>query len=633
MTGTGDFIEYYDGAFYISALDHAGTGWVVNGDLVASGQGTGEGGYAIDETHHYFADNLHELRVYLRSDQSAVAQLAWQTQGGTDEVADMATDSSLTSARKLWVMASDGNDLQVLTYELSGTTLHHRQSFDFTLAALNTLFGTIYEDLDAAVDSSDVVGFTALTVRETELHLFAVLYHTDSRRFHTVAIPYTIGGTGNALTLTAGDSLRIFAESVRPSSAVHYDTNRFALIDDSQFLHYTELLASDNVPEPEAGDSGKVIGVNDDLQYELVSAADVGGEIDSGDASVGDVLTADGAMGSAFVAPVAAPITVAVADVTRVSRIENAIQLNIASAGTFQSITDLLAPPEGFTHIVAHFGEVASTAGGTPPGFAAIIPAALFLGITASSVAGVAAAGNYVILRDFYDATANTATANLTARDILLGRTADNVPLFTGADASEDIYGGTWTYVTEEAVSVVTGVTAGGQQAAASANGLTVRDIVTSTHTLTEYDTGTAWGSVNGAGLPFTSVPKVDLDRFEIGIWVNALYLQPIIITRGMLEYIGATAEPILPTATSATKLAAFFVSGRDVESTDSREPLLARPSLGFINDRRLAARYGLLISFNDNNAGDAWNQIAFKCSSDYEIDINYVRAYYYQTI
>ena len=285
-------LDYFNGAFYIVARENLGNDWFVNmdTDVVATGHDEAGHGFVVDAGQYYIGTPSHQIRVMNRTDGSHILSVDWQGSNGTDDPVGLAADVEVTTGnRKVWFARSHGNNLRIHTYEyVTATTMFHlRQNLDFTLASINTRLGSAYTDLLTAADESSVVGVKAIGVRGAVLYLLVSAQHTESVQTHQVLVPYVIGGTGNALTLTAStDNNRIFGHVARPTDFVQYAAEKFAFIDDTQIVHFRELQSNDTIPQIEADDEDKVIGVNSDLEYELIEqTGGVPGGTDDQDAS------------------------------------------------------------------------------------------------------------------------------------------------------------------------------------------------------------------------------------------------------------------------------------------------------------------------------------------------------------
>ena len=113
-----------------------------------------------------------------------------------------------------------------------------------------------------------------------------------------------------------------------------------------------------------------------------------------------------------------------------------------------------------------------------------------------------------------------------------------------------------------------------------------------------------------------------EIDRVEIGFDIGSHYVHPISITGRMLKQIGTSNDPLLG-KTGSAKILCAYLSGRTNAETDSREPVQIVPRWNYINDRRNADRFGIIIAFQKNTFGH-WSGFTIWLSSNIEIDIEY---------
>ena len=145
--------------------------------------------------------------------------------------------------------------------------------------------------------------------------------------------------------------------------------------------------------------------------------------------------------------------------------------------------------------------------------------------------------------------------------------------------------------------------------------------LLSSDMALTEYGLNTAWGAVvQSSAVEFIGFPVDEVDRFEIGFNVNASFQRIITITREHIEQMGITTGI---TGVPATTIPGMYFSGRTTPLTDSREPPQLNPKLGWMNDRRLAGRYGVLIQLRHSDEGEI-NALLPWVSADTEIDMDW---------
>ena len=171
----------------------------------------------------------------------------------------------------------------------------------------------------------------------------------------------------------------------------------------------------------------------------------------------------------------------------------------------------------------------------------------------------------------------------------------------------------------------VTLISASGGAAAQSAGSgllLAEQSLIANKVLLDEYDLDTEWSAVGANDtLYFAGIHQDSVDRVELGFNISSHYQRPVTITGRQLKEIGSHSFPTLPVA--ATTVDAIYVSGRTVGSFDSREPMLINPKYGFLEERRAADRFGILMFFSLNTSGN-WISLQIYVSSDEEIDLDY---------
>ena len=147
------------------------------------------------------------------------------------------------------------------------------------------------------------------------------------------------------------------------------------------------------------------------------------------------------------------------------------------------------------------------------------------------------------------------------------------------------------------------------------------RALLSSDMALTEYGLNTAWGAVvQSTAIEFLGFPADEVDRFEIGFNVNASYQRIITITREHIEQMGTTQGI---TGNAGTTIPGMYFSGRTIATADSREPPQLNPKLGWMNNRRLAGRFGVLIQIRHSDEGEL-NAILPWVSANTEIDMEW---------
>ena len=173
----------------------------------------------------------------------------------------------------------------------------------------------------------------------------------------------------------------------------------------------------------------------------------------------------------------------------------------------------------------------------------------------------------------------------------------------------------------------ITGTASSSQQTSAG-EVILRRNIVTSRFALTESLLSVAWNLVNTFGFPFAGIAKDKILWIDIGYRLDSSTVETAILTRTKLDQMQATNDPIPSTVVNSSELRAAYWSGRSLATADAREPDQIRPTYGWIEARRQANRSGLLIALDDDSQ-DRWSNISVLASSNFEIDIEYITAYY----
>ena len=159
---------------------------------------------------------------------------------------------------------------------------------------------------------------------------------------------------------------------------------------------------------------------------------------------------------------------------------------------------------------------------------------------------------------------------------------------------------------------------------------LVQRNIITARQAQAEFSLGTEWTNVDGTSPTFTAIPKADFDRIEIGFWVNSSFVYPIVLTRAMVTAMGPISNPLPTGLVDSDDIQGAFLTFRVITGAEAREPILLNPRYSFMEARRMANRCGIFIHMNDN-ADDDWAQVGFHYSCEEQIDLEYVRAYFYE--
>ena len=163
------------------------------------------------------------------------------------------------------------------------------------------------------------------------------------------------------------------------------------------------------------------------------------------------------------------------------------------------------------------------------------------------------------------------------------------------------------------------------QQQAAGLTRLDDIEIISSRLFPTEYDLSTEWDEVFDEISPtFTPIIPADVDRIEVGFWVGSRYAVTMVITQAMIIEMGGTGG-IPAGAVSSTTIKGAYISGRLNPESDSRDPMVINPKYGYLEDRRTAGRYGILVGL-PQNVDDEMTQLRVWVSADIEIDVQYAK-------
>ena len=156
-------------------------------------------------------------------------------------------------------------------------------------------------------------------------------------------------------------------------------------------------------------------------------------------------------------------------------------------------------------------------------------------------------------------------------------------------------------------------------------------EVITASFGLTEALLSSTWAATSQVGIPLTAIDKTEVDRIELGILVDSLFVMPIIITRAMLDQLTPTNNLIPVSPANSDIIQGIYWSGRITGTADSREPMLMHPTYGFMEARRQANRNSFLIGFDDDTAGDNWIQAYVSANSGHEISIEYMTTYHFE--
>ena len=187
------------------------------------------------------------------------------------------------------------------------------------------------------------------------------------------------------------------------------------------------------------------------------------------------------------------------------------------------------------------------------------------------------------------------------------------------ADTGTYTIGGENSYISIIRVAVGAGAAA---QSAGSGLLLAEQSLIANKVLLDEYGLSTSWSAVGANdSLYFAGIHQDSVDRIELGFNISSHYQRAVTITGRQLKEIGSHSFPASPVA--ATTVEAIYVSGRTIGTTDSREPMLINPKYGFMEERRQAGRFGIIMFFTRNTSNE-WVGLEIYVSSNEEIDLDY---------
>ena len=197
---------------------------------------------------------------------------------------------------------------------------------------------------------------------------------------------------------------------------------------------------------------------------------------------------------------------------------------------------------------------------------------------------------------------------------LLVSEMVDTAATFsTGADNSK--------------ISVVRVAGGGGTGEQQSAGGITEQVIVGSRLATTEYGLGTLWTAVVDAISPTIS-PAIDPDNLlyiAVGLRIDTEAAPEVIISGAGIRQMAHSGDPLPSGAVSSDEIPGAYYSARVPQNNEDRVVEI-NPTLGWMEKRRQAGRYGLLFAFTDNGAGDLTSIRPF-VSAAIQIDIEYVIA------
>ena len=149
-------------------------------------------------------------------------------------------------------------------------------------------------------------------------------------------------------------------------------------------------------------------------------------------------------------------------------------------------------------------------------------------------------------------------------------------------------------------------------------------EVITGTTATTEYGLGTTWLNVVDALSPtFDPIDPDDILWVSIGLRVDAAAGPRILIMGSDIRQMNHTNDPLPSDLVNADEVPGAYYSARVARNNEDRVVEI-NPTLGWMEDRRMAGRYGVLFAFGENPAGDIASIRPF-VSAAVEIDIEYI--------
>ena len=171
-------------------------------------------------------------------------------------------------------------------------------------------------------------------------------------------------------------------------------------------------------------------------------------------------------------------------------------------------------------------------------------------------------------------------------------------------------------------VSLAGGGGTGGQQSGAFS--ISDVEVITDTTATTEYGLGTTWLNVVDALSPtFDPIDPDDILWVSIGLRVDAAAGPRILIMGSDIRQMNHTNDPLPSDLVNADEVPGAYYSARVARNNEDRVVEI-NPTLGWMEDRRMAGRYGVLFAFGENPAGNIASIRPF-VSAAVEIDIEYI--------
>ena len=149
-------------------------------------------------------------------------------------------------------------------------------------------------------------------------------------------------------------------------------------------------------------------------------------------------------------------------------------------------------------------------------------------------------------------------------------------------------------------------------------------EVITGTTATTEYGLGTTWLNVVDALSPtFDPIDPDDILWVSIGLRVDAAAGPRILIMGSDIRQMDHTNDPLPSDLVNADEVPGAYYSARVARNNEDRVVEI-NPTLGWMEDRRMAGRYGVLFAFGENPAGNIASIRPF-VSAAVEIDIEYI--------
>ena len=149
-------------------------------------------------------------------------------------------------------------------------------------------------------------------------------------------------------------------------------------------------------------------------------------------------------------------------------------------------------------------------------------------------------------------------------------------------------------------------------------------EVITGTTATTEYGLGTTWLNVVDALSPtFDPIDPDDILWVSIGLRVDAAAGPRILIMGSDIRQMNHTNDPLPSDLVNADEVPGAYYSARVARNNEDRVVEI-NPTLGWMEDRRMAGRYGVLFAFGENPAGNIASIRPF-VSAAVEIDIEYI--------